>query len=254
MQVTTIRTGLVTPGSVAIEAFLNGAVPDVPDGCVIAVTSKVVALCEGRAIPFAEGDKDRIIRQEADFYLPKEQSAFDVYLTIKDSQLIPSAGVDESNTAGHFALWPESPRESAGSIWKLFRTRFPGKKIGVIITDSSPSPLRRGVTGRCIAWCGFRALRSRIGEKDLFGRELKMTMVDVADGLAAAAVLCMGEADEGTPVAIISDLPFVEFTDAPPDDEEILSVTMEPENDLFAPLLTGRNWIRGGGGSGGDRR
>jgi putative folate metabolism gamma-glutamate ligase len=253
MNVTPVKTAIVKPGSIEIEELLAQSLPDVPDGSVLAVTSKVAALCEGRTVPFNEGDKDRIIRDEADFYLPKEENRFDIYLTIKNSLLIPSAGVDESNTADHFALWPASPEASARQIWSFLKERFPERRLGVVLTDSSPSPLRWGVTGKCLAWCGFKALNSKVGNRDLFGRELKMTMVNVADGLAAAAVLCMGEAAEQTPLAIISDLPFVEFSGTPPEPEELDAMRIEPEDDLFGKLLGSASWIRGRGRDGGYR-
>lgn len=95
------------------------------------------------------------------------------------------------------------------------KSKFKLRNLGVIITDSTTSPLRYGVTGKCITYCGFKGVKSKIGEPDLFGRNLRMTRVNVADALSAAAVLCMGESKEQTPLDIIDDLPFVEFQDNP---------------------------------------
>jgi F420-0:gamma-glutamyl ligase len=120
----------------------------------------------------------------------------------------------------------------------------------VIITDSKTTPLRWGVTGVAIAHSGFLAVRDLIGHLDLFGRPLHMTKVDVADALAAAAVLVMGEADEGTPLATIDDLPFVTFQARDPTPEELEARWIDMEADLYAPLLQLAGWRKGQGGRG----
>jgi Uncharacterized conserved protein len=163
-------------------------------------------------------------------------------LTIKHNLLVPSAGVDESNTNGYYVMWPKDPQSSANLCWQFLRERFHVTNLGVIITDSTSSPIRWGVTGKCIAYCGFRGLNSKIGEPDLFGRKLRMTQINVADALAAAAVLCMGESNEQTPIAIIEDLPFVKFEQCPPTSEEINSIHIDIKDDLYGQLLAGVEW------------
>ena len=106
-------------------------------------------------------------------------------------------------------------------------------------------PLRAGVTGVAIAHSGFRALNDYIGTMDVFGHALRMTQVDVADALAAAAVLVMGEGSEQTPLAILGDLSFVTFQERNPSAEELQQLRMDPNDDLFAPLLQGVTWRQG---------
>jgi F420-0:gamma-glutamyl ligase len=71
----------------------------------------------------------------------------------------------------------------------------------------------------------------------------------MADALAAAAVLVMGEAAEQTPLALIDDVPFVEFQDREPSLEELRKARIEIDDDLYEPLLTSVHWHKGGGGA-----
>lgn len=210
----------------------------------MAVTSKVVSLSEGNVIPLSQGNKDEIIQSEADLFLPKTGSKYDVYLTIKHNLLVPSAGVDESNTNSYYVMWPRNPQASANRYWSFLRDHFQVRRAGVIITDSTSSPLRWGVTGKCIAYSGFTGINSKIGQPDVFGRQLRMTKVNVADALATSAVLCMGEANEQTPLALIEDLPFVRFSDSPPSQDELAGLRIDIEDDLYCELLKSAKWRR----------
>ncbi len=118
------------------------------------------------------------------------------------------------------------------------------KNLGVIITDSTSVPLRRGAIGFALAWSGFKPLRDYRGSKDLFGRVFEIEIANLADSLAAAANLLMGEGTECTPLAVIRDAPGVVFTDSDrePKGSEL---RVAPANDLFAPLLfVGKKWKR----------
>ena len=64
-----------------------------------------------------------------------------------------------------------------------------------------------------LAYSGFRALNDYVGRPDLFGRPFTVSQADVAGGLAAATVLQMGEGAEQTPIAVLTELPFVQFQD-----------------------------------------
>jgi F420-0:gamma-glutamyl ligase len=103
-----------------------------------------------------------------------------------------------------------------------------------------------------MAHSGFAAVNDYIGRPDIFGRTLHMTKVDVADALAAAAVLVMGEASEQTPLAVIGDLPFVRFQDRDPTPEELGSRWIDIEDDLYAPLLQAVPWRKGRRSPGGQ--
>lgn len=97
--------------------------------------------------------------------------------------------------------------------------------------------MRAGVTGIALGYAGFRGVRDYRGKKDLFGRKLKVTMTDVADSLATAATLVMGEGAERQPLAIIEDAP-VEFVDG---FDRLTArkkeVQIAAKDDMYAPLF-----------------
>jgi len=120
-------------------------------------------------------------------------------------------------------------------------------EVGVIISDSTSRPLRRGITGIVLAHSGFLALKNYVGKPDLFDRPFNLSQADIAGGLAASAVLQMGEGNEQTPIAILSDLPFVQFQDRNPNNDELNEINLTLEDDLFAPFLTVVKWEKGQG-------
>ncbi|MDP4120163.1 MAG: coenzyme F420-0:L-glutamate ligase [Bacillota bacterium] len=242
MKIQAIKTRIVEVSSYKLTKLLNESLLQIRENSIIAVTSKVVSLCEGNAIPFDSANKDELIENNADFFLPKSGNKYDVYLTIKNDLLVPSAGIDESNTNGFYVMWPKDPQCSVNSLWEFLRNKHNIKNLGIIITDSAPSPLKWGVTGKCIAYCGFKGINSKVGEEDLFGRKLNMTQINVADALAAAAVLCMGESNEQTPVALIEDVSFVQFENNPPSKEELENLHIDIKDDLFGQLLEDVKW------------
>jgi putative folate metabolism gamma-glutamate ligase len=245
MTVTAVRTRRVSAGELSLEALLDESLPQLSPRTIVGITSKVVSLCEGRVADPESVSKERLIEGEADRYLPPSSSRYHVSLTIKDNTLIPSSGIDESNTGGKLVLWPADPQRSANAVWEQLAARSGTPEIGVIITDSTTSPLRMGVCGIPIAHAGFRAINDFVGTDDLFGRPLAMTRSNVAAGLAAAAVAVMGEAAEQTPIALISDVPFVEFQHRLPTQDELADLVIEPEDDLYAPVLGSVEWRPG---------
>lgn len=242
MKVTAVKTKLIEVNKSTLTEVLSESIDNLAEGSIIAISSKVVSLCEGNVLPLNDISKDNLIENEADCFIPKEYSRYGVYLTIKNGLLVPSAGIDESNTNGYYVMWPKNPQKSANYCWEFLRESYGLKNIGIIITDSTTSPLKWGVTGKAIAHCGFVSVTSRIGEKDLFNKTLRQTRINVADGLAASAVLCMGESTEQTPIAIIEDIPFVDFQDHMPTPDELKSLRIEIKNDLYAPLLDKAPW------------
>ena len=199
---------------------------------VLAVTSKIVSLAEGRFVSkSAVKSKQDLIQKEADRYLG--ETGYGCHLTVKESLLIPSAGVDSSNAEGEFyIMYPKQPFESAKAIHSKLKRKFHLKKFGVLLTDSRTLPLRRGVTGAALAYFGFKGVQSRVGAPDLFGRELKITQINVADALAAAAVFSMGEGAESRPLALLrASVVFEEKSDF----NKELHIPFE--EDLYKPLL-----------------
>lgn len=215
---------------------------------IVAVTSKVVSIWQGRCVKIEPGvDKDELIKKEADFYLPANLNTYGFHISIKNNTLIASAGIDESNANGYYILWPEDPQKSANEIRSFLKKEFGLSRIGVVITDSHVQPLRWGTVGTSIAHSGFDALNSYIGKPDIFGRKLKVTNAAVAEGIAASAVLAMGEGNEQTPMAIVSDVPFVRFVDRNPTEKELKKLAISKEEDIFSPLLKSAKWKKGKG-------
>ncbi len=247
MIVTSYKTKAVTVGD-SLETILDNSLPALSNRDIVVVTSKIVSICE-RAVVKNDGsiDKHNLVKQEADLYLdiPLSQT-YGVTVTIKNSKLVANAGIDESNGNGYFILWPRNPFLSATKIWNYLRKKYTLTNLGVIITDSHVIPLEWGTRGRALSWCGLEPLKNYIGSPDIFGHTLRSTKASVIDGLAAAAVTVMGEGNEQTPLALIRDVPFITFQDHPPTTEEIVALTIKPEDDIYAPLLTSVHWVKSG--------
>lgn len=244
---TPVKTKKITPKDTDILEILNTYLPRLKEKSVVAITSKIVGICEGRVVPIKKGDKDKIIVQEAEYYLPRTSSKYNILLTIKGNAINFSSGVDESNSGGYYVLWPKESQKSANQIREHLVKKHKRKNIGVIITDTASVPLRWGQRGVFVlAHSGFSALNSYIGKPDIFGRPLKMTSAAIADALGTAAVLVMGEGAEQTPLAVIEDIPFVKFKQRNPTARELSKLKMPLADDLYAPLLKAVKWKKGG--------
>lgn len=217
---------------------------------VVAVTSKVVSICEGRCVGISKITKDELAVQEADKYIPRVDSPNGFILhTIKINMLVASAGIDESNSKDYYILWPKDPKKSAKKIWQILTKKFKLKNLGVIITDSRLVPLRRGVVGIAIAYFGFKPIKDYRGTEDLFGRKFVMETSNLPDSLATTALLEMGEGAESQPIAILEDVPNLKFIkkefqpNSPDDNFEI-----PEQEDMFYPFLSSVKWKKGGSG------
>jgi|SRR5581483_8272216 len=243
MIVKPIKTHKITQKD-NLEAILDKYLPKIGEETIVVVTSKIVSICEGRIVPIEGSDKNELIKEESEFYLPKG-GTYDLTLTVNQNSLRVGAGVDESNGNGFYILFPKDPQKSANRIRDYLKKKFNIKKIGVLLTDSRTKPLRWGITGEMLSHSGFKAINNKIGKLDLFGRKLKMTQINVADELSDAAAAVMGESDEQTPLAIITDIPFVSFQDHNPTKEELKLLNIELTDDVYAPLLTSVKWLKG---------
>jgi dihydrofolate synthase / folylpolyglutamate synthase len=246
MRITAIKTQTILANQLALNELLEQHVKKLKEKSVVAITSKIVALCEGRVVPVNGNDKQELVKQEADYYLPDYLSKYGISFTVTHHTLIPAAGIDESNGNGNYVLWPKDPEKSANEAREYLKLRFGLKNVGVVLTDSTARPLHYGTDGVAISYSGFLPNNNYIGQKDLFGREFKVSISNIADGLASSAVLVMGEGTERTPIAVIEDLPFVNFQDHDPTEAELKNFYLEHmEDDLFAPLLRHGDWQKG---------
>ena len=175
------------------------------DGDIVVVTSKIVAKAEGRVIR-AETRDEAIEAETVRVVATKvTERATTRIVQTRQGLVLAAAGVDASNVeAGHVVLLPVDPDVSARRI----RARLQhgqGPRVGVIVTDTMGRPWRMGVADMAIGVAGVEVLDDHTGRVDGFGRTLEMTVVAVADEIAAATDLVKGKID-GSPVAVVRGL------------------------------------------------
>lgn len=235
MNIQAIKTDRVTYPQ-DLNQFVDKFLPKLFEETVVAVTSKIVSLCEGRTVDPSSITKKALIQQEADHVILSDGANEDIILTYKNRILIPSAGIDESNSDGRYILYPKDVFSSAQRLCIYLKQRRNLKHLGILITDSHTTPLRHGVIGIALAWCGFQPCKSFVGAPDLFGHPLQVTHINVADALAVSAVFNMGESSECTPLAIITEAPHVQF-DEGTKEHNVDEIAIDPQVDLYRPLL-----------------
>lgn len=127
----------------------------------------------------------------------------------KHGFICANAGVDQSNVPGGrmVALLPKNPDRTARKIRQKIM-KLTGKDVAVIISDTHGRPLREGEINIAVGVAGINPIRDRRGENDLFGFVLRVKQTAIADELASAAELVIGQAKEGIPVAIIRGYPY----------------------------------------------
>ncbi|HCS78213.1 TPA: putative folate metabolism gamma-glutamate ligase [Patescibacteria group bacterium] len=247
MHVTAYKTKKILPHD-NLNAILNQYLPQLEEKSVVIITSKIVSLCQGRVVRLSSSiTKDELIKREATYYIDRTVSKYGYPITINENMLVASAGIDESNAANHYVLWPKNPQKTVNELWRYLRKKYGIKYLGVIISDSKVYPLRWGVVGAAIVHAGFEALNDYRGTPDLFGHPLHVTQANVRDGLAGAAVLVMGEGKEQTPLAVITEVSFVKFQNRTPSKPELANLHIEIADDVFAPLLDSPLWKKGKG-------
>jgi putative folate metabolism gamma-glutamate ligase len=244
MKVTPIKTPLVKQND-DLFSIIKGSVKTLPENSVLVVTSKIISYCQGRIVKKTSTDKEEkhsLVRKEADLFLDPHLSKYQTILTIKNNTLAVNAGLDESNANNCYVLWPEYLPKTTNDIWRFLREVYKVKKIGVIIADSKTIPLRWGVVGTALSHCGFKALYDYRGQKDLFDRKIKMSQINIAEAVAAAAALEMGEVAERTPLCLVEDIKKIEFQNRPPTKQELKSLRISTEEDIYGPLLSSVKW------------
>lgn len=256
MIIKPIKTKKLIPPHDDLFSAIRSVIKKIPERSILAVTSKVVSINEGRCVLKEKvPDKDKLIMAEAEYYLPRDPKAPWVMHTLLHNLLIPTAGIDESNANGFYILWPQDPKQSAREIYNWMRATYKTKECGVVITDSRSGLLRRGVIGISLSSWGFAPLNDYRGQHDLFGREFEVSQANVPDGLASAAVVAMGEGAEQTPLALITDIPFVRFQLTPyQSKKEFSSFEVALKEDLYAPFFSRVKWRKGGGGKKNKKR
>jgi len=184
----------------SLAELIIAAAPDLADGDILVVTSKIVSKAEGRVI---SADRQEAIAAETVRVVARRGPT--TIAQTRHGLVLAAAGVDRSNTApGTVVLLPEDPDESARRLRKAI-TGLTGKTIGVLVTDTMGRPWRNGQTDTAIGAAGVVPLRDHRGQSDSFGNILEVTVAAVADEIAAAAELVKGKSDQ-VPVAIVRGL------------------------------------------------
>lgn len=226
------RIPLVQPGddlADLILSSLDGMGEKLRDGDVLVLAQKIVSKSEGRYVDLAnvtpsaralelatEVDKDprlvEVILSEAIDIVRYRKGV--LVVAHRCGAVLANAGIDRSNIAQpddsdeqgtSILLLPEDPDRSSATLRKALRQRT-GADIGIVINDSLGRAWRNGTVGAAIGAAGIEALLDLNGQPDLFDRPLQSTQVGLADELAAAASLVMGQADEGRPAVLIRGL------------------------------------------------
>ncbi|MEU8030022.1 coenzyme F420-0:L-glutamate ligase [Streptomyces sp. NPDC049099] len=214
----------VQPGD-DLAKLIAAAEPDLADGDVLLVTSKIVSKAEGRVVQAA--DREAAIDAETVRVVARRGT-----LRIVENRqglVMAAAGVDASNTpAGTVLLLPEDPDASARAIRTGLRESL-GVDVGVVVTDTFGRPWRAGLTDVAIGAAGVRVLDDLRGGTDGHGNPLSATVVATADELAAAGDLVKGKAT-GRPVAVVRGLPHVVGGD---DGEGARALVRTARDDMF---------------------
>jgi len=192
------------------------------DGDVVVVAHKVVSKAEGRTVRLRDVKPSEKAEEIArvtsrdpklvELVLRETRSivkASQEILIVENRQglVCINAGVDKSNVEGEdaYALLPTDSDESARGVCSEIM-KLTGKKVAVIISDTYSRPFRRGQVEFAIGIAGVNPFRDYRGQRDLFDYVLKVKRTAVADEIASAAELVMGQGREGVPVVIIKGL------------------------------------------------
>ena len=229
------------PKLIVEAASKSGA--GIKDGDIIVVSQKIVSKAEGRVVnlstvkpsPFALKIEEITGKKAEVVELILKESKSIVRMSKKHlicetrhGYVCANAGVDLSNVNGgkSATLLPIDPDRSARQIREEIY-KLTGRRVAVIISDTHGRPLRKGIINVAIGCSGLNPLKSYRGKQDLYGYTMRVTVVAVADELASAAELVMGEGNEGIPVVIIRGYNYE------PGEEGAASLARPREEDLF---------------------
>ncbi|MEM3566680.1 MAG: coenzyme F420-0:L-glutamate ligase [Candidatus Bathyarchaeia archaeon] len=222
----------------------------IEDGDIIVIAQKIFSKAEGRIVNLKEvvpsedaREIARITGKSPKFVELVLREAKEVIKASREILLVEdvrglvciNAGIDKSNIEGesNFALLPEDPDASAEKCRKEIR-KLTGKDVAIIICDTYSRPFRRGQVNFAIGLAGIKPLKDYRGKRDLYGYILKVKNVAVADEIAAAAELLMGQAEEATPVVIFKGLKdIVEFCEK----SSAKELKISKDEDLFREAL-----------------
>jgi len=219
-----LKSRLILSGDSIIERLveaLANAKLEVKNGDIIAIASKVVSLSERNVVPLAKvkptisarrlSRRFGLAPEFAQVVLDESDAVYGgvpgALLALKNGDAVANSGVDRKNAPDKSVIpWPANPQRSARKIRRAVNQKLK-KSVGVVIVDSRVTPLRLGTIGLAIACSGFQPVRDARGIRDLYGRKVVMTFQSLADGIAGAAHLLMGETRETVPFVLVRGAP-----------------------------------------------
>ena len=230
----------IGPGA-NLAKLIVAAAPEIADGDILVVTSKVVSKAEGRVV---SADREDAIAAETVRVVARRGPT--TIAQTRQGLVLAAAGVDRSNTApGTVVLLPADPDRSARELRQAVAD-LAGVNVGVLITDTMGRPWRNGQTDNAIGAAGLHPLRDHRGEPDSFGNILEVTVAAVADEIAAAGDLAKGKTSQ-VPVAILRGLS--ELVTGPQEDGPGAAALIRPAaEDMFrlgaSEVLAERRTVR----------
>jgi coenzyme F420-0:L-glutamate ligase / coenzyme F420-1:gamma-L-glutamate ligase len=221
---------LVQPGDDLAQLVLDAVAHtrlELRERDVLVVAQKIVSKSEGRTVPLDSVEPSRRAREIAPI-IEKDPRLVEIILresrevlrmragviVVEDVRglVLANAGVDASNVNadggdGCVLLLPADPDASAAKLRGALRDRT-GRDVGIVINDSIGRAWRNGTIGTAIGAAGLPGLLDLRGTPDLFGRKLRTTDLGLADEIAAAASLLMGQAGESRPIILMRGVPY----------------------------------------------
>jgi coenzyme F420-0:L-glutamate ligase/coenzyme F420-1:gamma-L-glutamate ligase len=231
-----------------VETMKKECVP-LNDVTIIVIAHKIVSKAEGRIVklkdivPSAMAEEiagvtvkdprfiELILRETKEIV---KVSSDTLVVRNKNGLVCINAGIDKSNVEGSdaYALLPSDPDDSVRRINAQIN-KLTGKNVSVVICDTYSRPFRRGQTEFTIGIAGINPIKDYHGQRDLFGYILKVKNSAVADEIASAAELLMGQGNEAIPVVIIKNLSCVEAAK----DASATELLISEQEDLFKETL-----------------
>ncbi len=217
----------------SLVSFILEHIQQLPNNCVLVVTSKVVSLSESRVVhQWDEASRDALVQNEADAVFGTTYPP----LTIKNGVYAAASGIDVSNGNGALILQPTDAWKTAHDLHSTLKRTFKLRNFGVIVSDSMPLPGKKGVVSMSIGSAGFLPVKDYRGTRDIFGKKFVYSSANCADALAAAAGIMMGEGNEQQPLAIISRPPVTFFSKRTKNSD----VIVKNSDDIYASLAQGK--------------
>lgn len=217
-----LQTGDILILAHKVVSKAEGRIVDLKDVTPGPTAARLAEACgkDPRLVQLILRESKEVVRAEGPHLIVRTHHGF----------ICANAGIDHSNVNGEgdlVCLLPRDPDATARKIREAVADRL-GVDVAVLIIDTHGRPFRNGAVGVCLGCSGIGPICSMVGRKDLFGYTMRTSTEAVADELAAAATLVMGQCDEGVPLAVIRGLKYESR------EEPATLLVRDKAHDLFA--------------------